>query len=51
MNIRLTELPNLTNLIASMDKHPLGAAMFVVALLIVSATAVVSLWIYLYFNR
>jgi hypothetical protein len=46
MNIRLTELPSPTKLIVTMDKYRFGAAMFVVALLIISAAAVASLLIY-----
>ena len=46
MNIRLTELPSPTKLIVAMDKHRFGAAMFVVALTILSMAAVASLLIY-----
>ncbi len=46
MNINLTELPSPTKLIVAMDKHRFGAAMFVMALTILSVAVVVSLLIY-----
>jgi hypothetical protein len=48
MNIQFTNLPSPTKLIATMDKHPLGACLFVVALLTISLVAVVfvGLWFF-----
>ena len=46
MNIDLTELPSPTKLIVAMDKHRFGAAMFVVALTILSVAVVACLLIY-----
>jgi len=46
MNIRLTELPSPTKLIVAMDKHRFGAAMFVMASLILSVALVALAWVY-----
>jgi hypothetical protein len=40
MNIEITDIPSPSKLIAAMDKHPVGAALFVVALLILSGAVV-----------
>ncbi|UUZ63954.1 hypothetical protein LP417_00790 [Polaromonas sp. P1-6] len=48
MNIEFNNLPSPTKLITTMDKHPLGACLFVVALLTISLVAVVfvGLWFF-----
>lgn len=51
MNINLSEIPSPSKLIATMDKHRFGAAMFVIVSLIFSLAVVSSLWLYLYFKQ
>lgn len=46
MNIEITDVPSPSKLIATMDKHPVGAAMFVVASLILTVALVVCAWLY-----
>jgi hypothetical protein len=48
MNIELQNLPGPSKLIATMDKHPVGACLFVVALLICSLAAVGLSWLWFY---
>lgn len=49
MNIKFDHLPSPSKLITTMDKHPVGASLFVAALSILSLVAVVfaGLWILL----
>lgn len=49
MNIEITDVPSPSKLITTMDKHPVGATLFVMALLILSVALVVCAW--LYFNH
>jgi hypothetical protein len=46
MNINMTELPSPIKLIVVMDKHRFGAAMFVVASLILYVALVALAWVY-----
>ncbi len=46
MNIDFNDLPSPSKLITTMDKHPVGAALFVVALLILSVALVACTWLY-----
>ncbi|WP_188707886.1 hypothetical protein [Polaromonas eurypsychrophila] len=46
MNIEIQNLPSPSKLIATMDRHPLGACLFVVALLICTVALVGLAWIW-----
>ena len=48
MNIEIQNIPSPSKLIATMDKHRFGAAMFVIALLIWSLALVGVAWVWLY---
>jgi hypothetical protein len=46
MNINFEDIPSPSTLITTMDKHPVGAALFVVVLLILSVALVACCWMY-----
>lgn len=48
MNINFQDLPSPVKLITVMDKHPVGASLFLVALMICSLAAVVCVLIWMH---
>jgi hypothetical protein len=46
MNIDIKDIPSPSKLIATMDEHPVGAAFFVVTLLILLVGVAGCLWVY-----
>jgi hypothetical protein len=50
MNIEITDVPSPSKLITTMDRHPVGAALFVVLSLILAMALVACCWMYFSFK-
>jgi hypothetical protein len=50
MNIDFNDIPSPSKLITTMDKHPVGAMLFVAWSLILSVALVAVLWLYFHFK-